>query len=283
MLFFVFAILAIAFVLALAAPLIGARARAAPREERSTTLTARLEAIERAAAAGLIGETQAGEARLEAQRAALDAAAAPSVVSGGRSLRLAAVGLALAAPLAAVWIYAAIGSPDYRRLAAEAPAPSSAETIAALPPEEREAMIENMVAGLAARLEGNPRDIEGWRMLARSYGVMGRPERAAEAWRRLLDLTEGDIEDWRAYAATLIELGPSGEGALAGAFEKIEALNPDDPLLLYYSGLSARDAGDDARAAGYWRRLLSVLPPDSPVAPAIRDLLAEAESERGKE
>lgn len=40
---------------------------------------------------------------------------------------------------------------------------------------------EGMVAGLAARLEENPQDPEGWAMLIRSYAVLDRPEEAREA------------------------------------------------------------------------------------------------------
>ncbi|MBV9686149.1 MAG: c-type cytochrome biogenesis protein CcmI, partial [Alphaproteobacteria bacterium] len=48
-------------------------------------------------------------------------------------------------------------------------------------PEDREAMIRSMVDRLAARLEQNPNDKEGWSRLARAYDVLGEPEKAAAA------------------------------------------------------------------------------------------------------
>jgi cytochrome c-type biogenesis protein CcmH len=39
-----------------------------------------------------------------------------------------------------------------------------------------------MVAGLAARLAQNPKDLNGWLMLIRSYGVQGKREQAHQAW-----------------------------------------------------------------------------------------------------
>ena len=49
---------------------------------------------------------------------------------------------------------------------------------------DRTAMIEGMVAGLAARLEAQPDDAEGWERLVRSYIVLGRREDAAAALER---------------------------------------------------------------------------------------------------
>jgi cytochrome c-type biogenesis protein CcmH len=48
-------------------------------------------------------------------------------------------------------------------------------------PEERQQMIEGMVAGLAERLKSDPSDKEGWLKLIRAYGVMGKDDKALEA------------------------------------------------------------------------------------------------------
>lgn len=50
-----------------------------------------------------------------------------------------------------------------------------------MPPQEREAMVRSMVDRLAARLEQNPNDQEGWRRLAHAYDVLGEPEKAETA------------------------------------------------------------------------------------------------------
>ncbi|MFD2237059.1 c-type cytochrome biogenesis protein CcmI [Aureimonas populi] len=69
--------------------------------------------------------------------------------------------------------------------------PSAAEIAAAseMDEEARGDMIEGMVSGLAARLETEPQDFEGWARLIRAYRVLGREadgraaaERAAEAF-----------------------------------------------------------------------------------------------------
>lgn len=47
--------------------------------------------------------------------------------------------------------------------------------------EERQQMIRGMVESLAARLQDNPSDVEGWTRLARAYEVLGEAEKAKEA------------------------------------------------------------------------------------------------------
>jgi len=71
-----------------------------------------------------------------------------------------------------------------------APAPADAppgptqeqiEAVTAMPEAEQNAMIEEMVAGLALRLADDPDDLQGWLRLIRAYAVMGRTERRDEA------------------------------------------------------------------------------------------------------
>jgi cytochrome c-type biogenesis protein CcmH len=60
----------------------------------------------------------------------------------------------------------------------------TAQDIAAaqsMSPEERQAMIRSMVSRLAARLEQNPNDKDGWTRLAHAYDVLGETEKADAA------------------------------------------------------------------------------------------------------
>ena len=58
--------------------------------------------------------------------------------------------------------------------------------------------------GLAARLEDDPSDIEGWLRLAQSRTVLGEPEAAKEAYRRALEEAPENTDVLRAYAASLL-------------------------------------------------------------------------------
>lgn len=68
----------------------------------------------------------------------------------------------------------------------------SAQAIAALPQQDQQAAIEGMVAGLAARLQESPDDLEGWTQLIRAYSVLQAPIRARSALAAALDHFEDD-------------------------------------------------------------------------------------------
>lgn len=60
----------------------------------------------------------------------------------------------------------------------QGPGPSAAdvEAAAGMSADDRQAMIEGMVANLAAKMKDNPSDKDGWLRLIRAYGVLGRLE-----------------------------------------------------------------------------------------------------------
>lgn len=62
------------------------------------------------------------------------------------------------------------------------------EAAAQMSAQDRMAMIRSMVEGLAARMEENPDDVDGWARLGRAYGVLGEREKAIAAYRRALAL-----------------------------------------------------------------------------------------------
>ena len=78
-----------------------------------------------------------------------------------------------------------------------APGPTQEEVDSAanMSAEDQGAMIEQMVARLDERLRQNPRDVEGWQRLVRSYHVLGKTEEAQDALKRgMAALGEGSAE-----------------------------------------------------------------------------------------
>lgn len=88
-------------------------------------------------------------------------------------------------------------------LAAPARGPSADDVAAAreMSAEDRDAMIQSMVAGLAARLEEQPDDPQGWLRLARAYGVLGRVGDAAEALDKAEQTAQAQLDSGQGDAA----------------------------------------------------------------------------------
>lgn len=99
------------------------------------------------------------------------------------------------------------------RLGAPAAKGPDADAVAAaneMSPQDRQQMIEGMVASLDEKLRANPDDLEGWQRLIRSYVVLGRADDAKAALGRALAGLEGDKKaQVSAFAA---ELGVKVDG-----------------------------------------------------------------------
>lgn len=89
------------------------------------------------------------------------------------------------------------------------PRPSEEDVAAAseMSADDRQAMIQGMVSQLASRLESNPRDVEGWKRLIRSYKVLGETDKASDALRTAFQHFEADTAAGREIAALGQELG----------------------------------------------------------------------------
>src|SRR5690606_2363528 len=61
------------------------------------------------------------------------------------------------------------------------PTAGDVEAAQQMSPEERQAFIRSMVDQLAARLDAEPADPDGWLRLARAYAVLGEADKAREA------------------------------------------------------------------------------------------------------
>jgi cytochrome c-type biogenesis protein CcmH len=81
--------------------------------------------------------------------------------------------------------------------------------------EQRTQMIRTMVNRLAARLQQQPDDIDGWRRLARAYTVLGERDKAADAQAHIAKLEgQGAAEPPAAAApnAASVPRGSDGGG-----------------------------------------------------------------------
>jgi cytochrome c-type biogenesis protein CcmH len=87
--------------------------------------------------------------------------------------------------------------------------PNSADIAVAesMSPAERQAMVEGMVQGLAARLEEKSDDLGGWLKLVRAYAMLDRKDDAQHALQRAKNQFNGDAQAIQQLDALATELG----------------------------------------------------------------------------
>jgi cytochrome c-type biogenesis protein CcmH len=156
------------------------------------------------------------------------------------------------------------------------PTDAQGRTAEAMSLAERQEMVRGMVDGLAARLEQQPDDVEGWRMLGRSWAVLGDPAKSAEAYRQAASRAPDDLAVQVDYAEALLaqqsmDEPPSPE-AVAQLRHVLE-LDGDNPIALFHLGRAAAASGDNSAAARHWQRLLARLPADTPVRMELERLI----------
>jgi cytochrome c-type biogenesis protein CcmH len=169
--------------------------------------------------------------------------------------------LLLGAPLS----YLQLGRPGQADQPYSGRAAERAQAAEALAQQQQ---IENMVAGLAARLKAAPDDLQGWLRLARSYMVMERFPAAVKAFQQAARLAPERTDILVAWSEALLATTPLEAGFPAGFADligRIEALDADHPRALFFLGEIAARAGRGTAAREYWQRLLAKLPKDSPL------------------
>lgn len=161
-----------------------------------------------------------------------------------------------------------------------APGPDRAQVEAAqqMSAEDRQAMIRGMVDRLAARLEQNPDDPEGWLRLARARETLGEVEAARTALRRAIALQPDRVEPRLQLAFSLAGTSTTSTQPLPAEalaeFRAALALAPANGQALWFVGRGAYEAGDRAVAAIHWNKLLTLLPPGSPEAKELAERIA---------
>ena len=135
---------------------------------------------------------------------------------------------------------------------------------------------EVMVARLAAKLEANPDDAQGWQLLARAYLVMNRPADAVKAYNRILPVIKKNPDLMGDYVEAL-----AGSGDMAGArtwINKALQMDAKNPKIIFLAGGLAFEQGNFPEAIRYWEKALKLVEPNSKEAQFIQENIAEAKS-----
>ncbi|MDO8420466.1 MAG: c-type cytochrome biogenesis protein CcmI [Rubrivivax sp.] len=206
------------------------------------------------------------------------AAVAPAAVA--RPSRGVSLGVSAFVVVLAVAGYAWTGSPGVP----SAGPPSAAGAADASNPHasaNQEQEFAAAVEQLAVRLKGQPEDAEGWAMLARSYGMLGRIDDALPAYQKAVALRGEDARLLADYADTLaLKNNRNLEGEPLKLVEKALKIEPTNLKALSLAGAAAFNRQDYAGAVRHWEQVAKNAPPDSPYLPQVQSSIAEAR-ERG--
>ena len=210
---------------------------------------------------GLMSEEQYQQDKEELERRLLEDVRAsgtdlPSASTAGRKV---AYGVGVFIPIGVIVFYSVIGNrgglaqPLPQMTAADQQGgPMSAQQVAA------------NVDKLAKKLEQNPNDAEGWRMLARSYMSLERYSEAAAAFEHVTALSSNDASAWADYAeASAMTNGQRLAGKPTEAINRALQIDPKHQKALDLAGSAAFQAGDYQKAIDYWQKLLVLLRPGS--------------------
>ena len=127
-------------------------------------------------------------------------------------------------------------------------------------------MILGMVQGLAARLQDNPDNLDGWLMLAKSHQVLGQPEKQLEALRRALEIAPNNPNIIGRLARAILNGNREADklpSASVKLFERVLKLDENNTEALYFVGLAKAQKGEISLARIKWTKLLSKLDVES--------------------
>jgi cytochrome c-type biogenesis protein CcmH len=273
-LFWILAATMVVVVLAvLVRPLLRPAAAAADETARSNLRVLRdsLAELDAELAAGTLSAGQHAEARAELERRALEESTTVDAAPGQRSGRTSALVLAVLLPAAAVLLYAQLG--DRRGL----------DPVLAQPPSMASAGdVETLVQRLAARMQADPSDPQGWMLLGRAYAGLERFDKARDALAEAMKRTPPDAQLLSDYADVLaMTQGQRLAGEPEKLIQQALALEPDHLKALALAGSAAMERGDFKAAIEHWTHARRVAPPDSPFASGLDGSIAEARAAAG--
>ncbi len=227
--------------------------------------------LDRDLAAGTLGADRYEQARSELERRVLDEATAPveppPPVASGKTVPIV---LVVFIPLAAILLYLHLGNLQGLKVL-----PHPAADMSSITADQ----FKEMTAKLAVRMQQNPGDAEGWKMLGRAYRAMERYGEANEAYRKAVDLKPQDANLLADYAESLaLTAGRSLIGEPTRLLDRAIQLEPRNTKVLALSGSAAFERKDYKAAIGRWEAVIKQPGIDSSLAQALQKGVDEAKA-----
>ncbi len=121
--------------------------------------------------------------------------------------------------------------------------------------------VGEMVERLAERLKAKPDDLQGWMMLARSYEVLGEPEKALDALRQAERVAPDNPDILIQQARAIRTANGGGDTAESLAImERVLAIAPDNIEAMWFVANAEAAKGNTERGLDLLRRLYDRIP-----------------------
>lgn len=249
------------------------RDRRVQAEEDRTALNValyeeRLAELEAQRAAGTLDAGQLEAGRAEAARELLADTAdgeGQRRVSLGKTVPMV---VALLVPLLGYGLYLHWGASDKLELARQF--------------DEQPKTLEEMTARLEEAVKVQPDSAEGWYFLGRTYMAQERPVDAVRAFEQAARLAQRPPEILGQWAQALyFAEGKRWNPQMQALTDEALAADPAEVTSLGLLGIAAFEERRFADAAGYWERLVAILPEGDPSRAAIVGGIARAREQAG--
>jgi cytochrome c-type biogenesis protein CcmH len=137
-------------------------------------------------------------------------------------------------------------------------------------------------ADLERRVAANPRDAQSWLALAELRRSQRDYPGSRAAYVKLVELHAMSAQSWADYADVLGSIaGGSLSGDAGRAIDSALALDANNPKALWLKASQANEQHRYAEALGWWKKLRSALPAESPDARMVDANIAEANALAG--
>lgn len=239
---------------------------------------------------GILDQTRYQAARRDLEKELLEDVEGDKIEASATSKKTGKwiMSVALIVPLMSIGMYQALGSPEIIPRLAAAPddtnqpsdtaSPHSQQGMQNLPP------MEELVKKLAAKMEQQPENLDGWLMLGRSYMALKQPQAAIEAYEKAMKLNPENTTLLLAYAEALGQMaGNDFTGKPAELISKAHNLNPEDLNGLWMIGIVSYQNGEYQDALNSWEKLEAKLTPQSKDIASVQNAISDVRQKLGLE
>ncbi len=225
--------------------------------------------------AGTLGADRYAQAKTELEKRVLEEAAPPSparvaTLSQSTPGKTVPILIGILMPLAAGLLYWHLGSPQ----GLTAPRATAQDASSITPGQFRD-----MTTALAARMQQNPEDAQGWLMLGRAYRAMERFGEANEAFGHALKLTPRDADLMADFAESLaLASGRSLVGEPTRLLDRALKIDANNTKVLTLAGSAAFERKDYRTAIRHWEAIIRQPGANAQLAQALQKGIAESKA-----